>query len=103
MAAALQTPDGQSSDLLREAEKLEIQMFNLIIFKCWHHSFDGHELGQTPGGGEGQGSLSFGSSRGSRKIGHNLATEQQHDTAITLPPQASNVLEVASFIMLKNL
>ena len=57
MAAALQTPDGQSSDLLREAEKLEIQMDSLIIFKCWHHSFDGHELGQTPGGGEGQGCL----------------------------------------------
>ena len=23
----------------------------------WHHWFNGHELGQTPGGGEGQGSL----------------------------------------------
>ena len=23
----------------------------------WHHSFNGHELGQTPGDGEGQGSL----------------------------------------------
>ena len=23
----------------------------------WHHQCDGHELGQTPGDGEGQGSL----------------------------------------------
>ena len=23
----------------------------------WHHQFSGHELGQTPGDGEGQGSL----------------------------------------------
>ena len=23
----------------------------------WHHLFNGHELGQTLGGGEGQGSL----------------------------------------------
>ena len=23
----------------------------------WHHQFNGHELGQTPGGGEGQGGL----------------------------------------------
>ena len=23
----------------------------------WHHRCSGHELGQTPGGGEGQGSL----------------------------------------------
>ena len=23
----------------------------------WHHRFNGHELGQTPGDGEGQGSL----------------------------------------------
>ena len=23
----------------------------------WHHRFNGHELGQTPGDGEGQGGL----------------------------------------------
>ena len=23
----------------------------------WHHGFNGHELGQTPGDGEGQGGL----------------------------------------------
>ena len=23
----------------------------------WHHRFNGHELGETPGDGEGQGSL----------------------------------------------
>ena len=64
MVVALETPDGQSSDLLREAEKLEIQIYNLIIFKCWHHPFDGHELRQTPEDGEGQGSLLCCSPRG---------------------------------------
>ena len=28
----------------------------------WHHQFIGHELGQTPGDGKGQGSLEHGSS-----------------------------------------
>ena len=30
----------------------------------WHHRCNEHELGQTPGGGEGQGSLAFCSPRG---------------------------------------
>ena len=25
----------------------------------WHHKFNGHELGQTPGHGEGQGGLVY--------------------------------------------
>ena len=25
----------------------------------WHHLFNGHELGQTPGVGDGQGSLAY--------------------------------------------
>ena len=41
----------------------------------WHHRFNGHELGQTLGDGEGQGSLVC------QSIGllkrHDLATEQQ--------------------------
>ena len=66
----------------------------------WHHWFNGSELGQTLGGGEGQGSLACRSSRGSRKTGHDLATEQQHDTAITLTPQESNY-KYLHFFMLK--
>ena len=42
----------------------------------WHHQLDGLEFEQTPGDGEGQGSLVCGSSSGHR-VGHNLVTEQQ--------------------------
>ena len=42
----------------------------------WHHQVNGHELGQTPGGGEGQGGLACCSPWG-RRVGHNLVTEQQ--------------------------
>ena len=42
----------------------------------WHHQFSGHELGQTPGDGEKQGSLACCSPRG-RRVRHNLATGQQ--------------------------
>ena len=41
----------------------------------WHHQFNGHELGQTLGDGEGQGGLACFSPWG-HKVGHNLATEQ---------------------------
>ena len=30
----------------------------------WHHGYNGHELGQTPGDGEGQGGLVSCSPRG---------------------------------------
>ena len=42
----------------------------------WHHRLSGHELGQTPGDGEGRepGVLQ---STGSPGVGHNLVTEQQ--------------------------
>ena len=33
----------------------------------WHHRFNGHELGQTPGDGEGQGSLACCSPRGHKE------------------------------------
>ena len=33
----------------------------------WHHRFNRHELGQTPGDGEGQGSLACFSPRGSKE------------------------------------
>ena len=40
----------------------------------WHHRLNGHEFEQTPGDGEGPGSLV---SMGSQKVGHNLRAEQQ--------------------------
>ena len=42
----------------------------------WHHQINGHESEQTPGDSEGQGSLACYSPWG-RRVGHNLATEQQ--------------------------
>ena len=43
----------------------------------WHHRLNGHEFEQTPGDSEGRkpGVLLF---MGSQRVGHNLATEQQH-------------------------
>ena len=43
----------------------------------WHHWLNGHEFEQGPGDSEGQGSQVFCSSRGSRRVGHDLVTEQQ--------------------------
>ena len=34
----------------------------------WHHQLDGHEFEQTPGVGEGQGSLACCSSRGRKEL-----------------------------------
>ena len=41
----------------------------------WYHQFNGHEFEQTPGDGEGQGSL-VGCSPWGHKVKHDLATEQ---------------------------
>ena len=38
-----------------------------------HHQCNGHELGQTPGDGEGQGGLVL-QSKGSQRVRHNLET-----------------------------
>ena len=43
----------------------------------WHHQYNGHELGQTSGGGEGQRGLVCCFSMGSQWVGHGWATEQQ--------------------------
>ena len=40
----------------------------------WHHQLNGHEFEQTPGDGEGQGSLTC-CSLG--RVRHDLVTEQQ--------------------------
>ena len=35
----------------------------------WHHQLNGHEFEQTPGDGEGQGSLAMLQSMGSQRVG----------------------------------
>ena len=50
----------------------------------WHHRFNGHELGQTPGGGERQGGLVCCGPCG-RKVGHDLVTEQQQHLYSFIP------------------
>ena len=40
----------------------------------WHHWLNGHELGQAPGVGDGQGSLVL-QSTGLQRVGHDWATE----------------------------
>ena len=42
----------------------------------WHHRLNGHEFEQTPGDSGGQGSLACCRLWG-RRVGHDLATEQQ--------------------------
>ena len=41
-----------------------------------YHQLNGHEFEQTPGDGEGRGSLEC-CSPGGHRVGHDLATEQQ--------------------------
>ena len=41
----------------------------------WHHRFNGHELGQTPGDGEGQGSLACYSLWGCKELERLNGTE----------------------------
>ena len=43
----------------------------------WYHRLNGHEFEQTPGDGEGQGSLACYSPMGLQRVRHNLTTEQQ--------------------------
>ena len=56
--------------MLGKTEATEAEMVR------WHHQFNGHELGQTPGDGEGQGGLVCYSPWGCR-VRHDLVTEQQ--------------------------
>ena len=46
----------------------------------WYHRFDGREFEQTPGDGEGQGSLACCSPWGLQRVGHDLATAQQQQS-----------------------
>ena len=63
---------------------VDILRYIYIYMHCgWYHWFNAHELGQTPGGGEGQGGLTCCSPQGHR-VRHDLATEQQQQS-ITYP------------------
>ena len=48
----------------------------------WQYQRNEHEIGQTPGGGVGQGGLACCSPWG-RRVGHDWAAEQQHSQRIT--------------------
>ena len=48
----------------------------------WHHQLNGHEFEQTPGVGDGQGGLACYSPWGRKELGHNLATQKQHQINI---------------------
>ena len=43
----------------------------------WHHQLDGHTFEATPGVGEGQRKPGVLQSLGSKRVGQDLATEQQ--------------------------
>ena len=44
----------------------------------WHHQLNAHECEQTPGDGEGQGSLACCMhSMGSQRVGHDIAIEKR--------------------------
>ena len=60
----------------------------------WHHRFNGHELEQTPGDGEGQGSLAYCSPRGCKESGTSYQlTEHHHDHnhCVSTPLSSQNI------------
>ena len=64
----------------------------------WHHRRKGHELGQTPGDGEGQGGLACCSSEVRQRVKHDLVTKQQQKVdnrtpiCIIIPESCSTTL-----------
>ena len=64
--------------MLRKIEDRRGRGQQRMKFVGWRHRFNGHELGQTLGDGERRGSLAYCSPWGSRRVGCDLATEQQH-------------------------
>ena len=49
----------------------------------WHHQLSAHELEQTPGDSEGTGKPGVLQSMWLQRLGHDLATEQQHNSITT--------------------
>ena len=65
----------------------------------WHHWLNGHELGQTPGDGEGQGGLAgMLQSMGTQRVGHDLGTEQEQP-----PPLKNTPSSISGFVKLKKI
>ena len=53
----------------------------------WHHWLNGHEFEQAPGDGKWQGSLvGMLQSKGSQRVGHDWATEQQQQQYVYVNP-----------------
>ena len=63
--------------MLRKTEGMKKRMSDDEM-AGWHRQFNGHELGQTCGDGEGQGGLVCCSPWG-HEVGQDWATEQQQD------------------------
>ena len=55
----------------------------------WHHQLNGHEFGQTPGDGEGLGSLACCGSWGGKESD---MTEKLNNTLVTLPGGGQHTL-----------
>ena len=55
----------------------------------WHHQVNGHEFEQTPGDGEGQGSLACCSPWGRKEL--DMTKQQQKKTKTTTKPHTKNV------------
>ena len=55
----------------------------------WHHQFNGDEFGQTPGDGEGLGSLACCGSWGGKESD---MTKQMNNTLVTLPGGGQHTL-----------
>ena len=61
----------------------------------WHHQFNGYEIGQTPGDGEGQRGLACCGPWGSQKVRHDLMTEPQKQQGVALRAMAiTNAVEL---------
>ena len=63
----------------------------------WHHQLNGHEFKQTPGDSGGQRSLMCFSPWGLQRVGHYLATEQQHGSTLLI--SLSNYKHLLLFIL----
>ena len=68
-------PDAGKDWKQEEKRATEVEMI------VWHHQLNEHVFEQTPGNGEGQGSLEYCSPWGHR-VGHNWATEQQQHSLL---------------------
>ena len=66
----------------------------------WHHQFDGHEFGWTPGVGDGEGGLVCCDSWGSQRAGHGWATELSWTDITLMYPAWGQFLEKNFWLIL---